>query len=46
MQYHQLVERENFSKFMKRSYDYLDTRWEPEYKKEVTFVGKVVMIEQ
>jgi hypothetical protein len=46
MTYQELIVRENFSKFMKRSYDYLDTRWEPEFKKEVTFVGKVVMIEQ
>lgn len=46
MEYQKLIERENFSKFMKISYDYLDTRWEPEFKKEVTFIGKVVMIEQ
>jgi len=46
MTYQELVVRENFSIFMKRSYDYLDTRWEPEYKNEVTFIGKVVMIEQ
>ncbi len=46
MEYHKLVERENFSKFMKSSYDYLETRWEPKFKEEVTFVGKVVMIEQ
>jgi len=29
---------------MKRSYEYIDGRWEPEYKKEVTFVGKTVML--
>jgi hypothetical protein len=30
---------------MKKSYDYLDRRWEPDYRKEVTFVGKVVMMD-
>ena len=46
MQYNELARIDNFRTFMKRSYDYLDRRWEPEYKKEVTFIGKVVMIEQ
>lgn len=44
MEYHELVSIDNFRTFMKRSYDYLDGRWEPEYKKEVTFVGKTVML--
>lgn len=46
MEYQKLIERENFSVFMKRSYDYLETRWEPDYNNEVTYIGKAVMIEQ
>lgn len=45
MEYHELVRIDNFRIFMKRSYEYLETRWEPEFKKEVTFVGKTVMLD-
>lgn len=44
IQYNELVRIDNFRTFMKRSYDYLDRRWEPEYRTEVTFVGKLVML--
>lgn len=30
---------------MKKSYQYVEGRWEPDYKKEITFVGKVVMFD-
>lgn len=46
MEYNDLVIRDTFQKFMKRSYQYLEDRYEPEYKTEVTFIGKAVMLEK